>query len=130
MYKRFYDKATDYGMFCGWWSDWGWSAIPAEFLPECGIVIGDDIGDICAVFLYRTDTPIVWIENYISDKNAKGDRRSQAMDMLIKEAQLEASTMGAVAMSSVRHNGLAKRLSDNGFVKADEGLTNYIWGAS
>lgn len=129
MYSRFYNK-DDYAMFSKWWDDWGWPPIPLEFLPPAGIVIGDDDGDICAVFLYLTDTPIVWAENYISSKDAKGKRRKEAMSMLIKEAQrLSVEMGGKVVMSAVRHDNLASKLEDNGFIVSDKGLVNYIWGA-
>lgn len=123
MYSRNH-IADDYELFCEWWQQWGWTAIPYEFLPENSIVICDD-KPICAVFLYKTDTPIVWMENYISDKYT--ENRGGALDLLFEDAQKKVKEMGfSVIMSSVRHNGLARRLEKNGFIKADEGLTNYI----
>lgn len=116
----------DYPLFCEWWKAWGWPAIPLAFLPPNSLVVcGDDGKAICAVFLYRTDTPIIWAENYISDRAAL-DRRD-AMVMLIDYIKPRAKELGAVAvMSAVKHNGLARRLADAGFTKGDEKLTNYI----
>ena len=124
MYSRNH-TAEDYPAFCEWWSAWGWAAIPYEFLPANSVVICDDDKPVCAVFLYKTDTPIVWMENYISDKHAKN--RVEALDLLFEVAQDKVKEMGfSVIMSSVRHSSLAKRLESNGFIKADVGLTNYV----
>lgn len=125
MYSRNH-TTDDYKVFCQWWKDWGWDAIPYEFLPQNSVVICDE-KPLCAVFLYKTDTPIIWAENYISDKHMKG--RNEAMDMLIREVKIKVKDMGgSVIMSAVKHNMLAKRLMDNDFVQADTGLTNYIGG--
>lgn len=126
MYKRQYTE-EDYKMLCEWWGAWGWQAIPEMFLPATGIVIGDDKGDICAVFLYKTDSAIIWAENYISSKEARGKRRKDAMQMLISEAKKQAREMGyKVVMSAVKHDGLASKLKNNGFVLADTKLDNYV----
>lgn len=128
MYKRYFEN-DDYLMLREWWDAWKWVPIPKEFLPPTGIVIGDDDGDICAVFIYRTDTPIAWVENYISNPNAKGVRRKEAMRRLIIEAEKEAKSLGfSVIMSAVKHDNLALKLIQGGFIKADSGLTNYIKG--
>jgi hypothetical protein len=98
-----------------------------EFLPPTGLIVGDDNGDICAVFLYRTDTPIIWAENYISNPDVKGLRRKEAMEFLLKELKIEAKEMGySVIMSAVKHDNLAAKLKSAGFVPTDSGLTNYI----
>ena len=125
MYSRNH-TIDDYSIFCQWWKDWGWPEVPYEFLPVNSIVICDD-KPLCAVFLYKTDTPIVWMENYISSKSIKD--RNGAMDMLFQSAQEKVKSMGfSVIMSSVKHNSLARRLEKTGFIKADTGLTNYIKG--
>lgn len=128
MYRRYF-KEDDYNTIKTWWKDWGWQPIPLEFLPEVGIIIGDTDGDVCAVFLYKTDTPIYWAENFISDPKVAGSRRKEAMQMLLEEMQEEVKVLGGkVIMSAVRHNHLARKLEANDFVKADAGLTNYIKG--
>lgn len=118
--------AEDYPAFCEWWKAWGWPAIPYEFLPPNSLVICEDSDKpICAVFLYRTDSPVIWAEHYISDRTAP-DRR-EAMVALIDYIKPRAKELGAIAvMSAVKHNGLARRLADAGFARGDEKLTNYI----
>jgi hypothetical protein len=118
--------AEDYPIFCQWWKAWGWPVIPEAFLPPNSLVVcGDDEAPIAAVFLYRTDAPIIWAENYISDRESP-DRR-EAMEVLIDFITPRAKELGAlVVMSAVKHNGLARRLENAGFTRGDEKLTNYI----
>jgi len=114
----------DYPEFCRWWAAWGWPPVPYEFLPPNSLVVCND-KPICAVFFYRTDTPIIWAENYISDKDSP--ERREAMASMIEAIKPRAKELGAVAvMSAVRHNGLARRLENASFVRGDEKLTNYI----
>lgn len=124
MFIRNHTK-EDYPIFCKWWEQWGWSAIPYIFIPQNSIVVCDESGPICAVFLYKTDTPIIWAENYISDKKSK--LRSEAVEFMIKSIAEHAQALGAMAiMSSVKHKVLASRLECAGFTKTDDGLTNYM----
>lgn len=121
----FLDK--DYATLKVWWEQWGWKPFPQMFLPQNGVVVEHDNNMVCAVFLYLTDTPIIWMENYISDKEKKPSIRSQALYLMIEEAKEKAKRLGAnMVMSSVNHAGLARKLRVNGFKKADDGLTNYV----
>lgn len=122
---RNYTK-EDYGTVSLWWKQWGWDGIPEVFLPENGVVVSSGGNPICAAFVYKTDTPICWIENYISDKEADRETRSEALDLLILSCVEKAKSMGAlVAISSIKHNVLARRLEKNGFVVSDKNMTAY-----
>lgn len=112
----------DYKTFCEWWEQWGWPAVPESFIPPQSIVVEQDGKPICAVFIYKTDTPIIWAENYISDRNSH--LRGKALDFLI--AEMLSTFKNCVIMSSVKNRSLAKRLETGGFIKCDENLTNYV----
>lgn len=118
----------DYQDLVKWWKDWGWPPFPQEFLPQGAMVKhGDD--KVCAVFLYETNTPICWIENYISNKDLSKEVRDGGLNLLIDAALDIAKDNGfKVAMSAVKHNNLSRRLLEKGFVESDNGLTNYIRG--
>lgn len=125
MYSRNHTK-EDYELFKQWWALWNWDAIPSAFLPQNSVVVCNDDGEpLAAVFIYKTDTPICWIENYISSKFK--NNREDVILFLISEAKKKAKEMGfKVAMSSVRHDGLANKLKQNSFIETDKGLTNYV----
>lgn len=117
----------DYEALSQWWAQWGWDAIPQAFLPETGLVVTCNLMPVCAAFIYRTDTPIYWIENYISNKDAPKSIRSEALELLILSCIDKAKTMGAlIAMSSIKHNGLGRRLEKSGFVVSDKNMTTYM----
>lgn len=122
-------KKEDYQDFCAWWAQWGWDAVPLEFLPADGVVVSVDGKPVCAVFIYLTNTPICWIENYISSKDCDKAVRGDALDLLILSALEKAKDLGAcVAMSSIRHAGLGRRLEKSGFVVSDKNMTAYMRG--
>ncbi len=119
----------DYEIVSQWWKQWDWEGIPEAFLPENGLIVTHDDIPVCAAFIYKTDTPIYWIENYISDMEADKVIRSDALDLLILSCIEKAKDMGAkVAMSSIKHNGLGKRLEKSGFVVSDKNMTAYMRG--
>ncbi len=117
----------DYDTLSKWWAQWCWDAVPQAFLPETGLIVMCNKTPICAAFIYRTDTPIYWVENYISNKEASKTIRSEALDLLILSCIEKAKNMGAlVAMSSIKHNGLARRLGKSGFIVSDKNMTTYM----
>jgi hypothetical protein len=116
-----------YDELVAWWQAWGWSPIPKDFLPADGIVVSFDKKNICAVFMYRTNTPICWAENYISCKDADKGVRQWALDLLIESLVEKAPSMGIkLIMSSINHPVLGKRLEKSGFVVSDTNMTTYM----
>lgn len=121
------NKTDNYDLFCKWWEAWGWASIPFEFLPDDGVVVSYDGDKVCAAFLYKTDTPICWAENYISDPRADREIRDEALNLLIQALSEKAKDAGfVVMMSAIKHNILGRRLEKNGFQMADQNLTSYI----
>ncbi len=121
------DLDEKYPTYSKWWKDWGWQAFPAVCLPQEGVRITHEGKDVCAVFIYTTQTPIYWIENYISDKECPREIRDEALNLLIDEALKKAKEMGGMlAMSAVNSSSLKKRLENKKFMKTDENLTGFI----
>jgi hypothetical protein len=119
--------ADDYETVSLWWKQWEWAGIPEAFLPENGLIVTAEGTPVCAAFIYRTDTPIYWVENYISDKTADKIIRSDALDLLVLASIEKAKDMGAlVVMSSIKHTGLGRRLEKSGFVVSDKNMTVYM----
>ena len=65
----------DYNTIQSWWTDWGWSVIPRESLPNRGtgglMSVDDEGNPVCALFLYETNSNIAWSEFLISDPHNK-----------------------------------------------------------
>ena len=115
MKHRYYTQ-NDYLMLTKWWESWDWMALPEVTLPATGIIITNQGVDICAAFLYKTDSAVCWAENFIIDKQAPRDLRRGAVECLIKQITIEAKEQGfAVMMSSIQHEGLIKKLIASGY---------------
>ena len=57
-----------------WWNDWKWDAPAKDFLPQegrGGIMVSKDDVDICAGFLYFTNSKAAWCEFIVSNKDYK-----------------------------------------------------------
>lgn len=117
----------NYAEVSEWWKDWKWDPIPEQYLPPDGLIVSFEGKNICAVFLYRTNTPICWAENYISVKECDRHTRQWALDILIANAVEKAVSFGfEVVMSSINHPVLGKRLEKGGFMVADTNMTTYM----
>lgn len=121
MQVRLFEK-EDYETVCEWWDQWGVARIPFEFLPPTGFIVDRT----CAVFVYKTDSPICWIEHYISSKSVT-EGRSEAINLMIEFTMKFVKAQGfSVVMSSIKHEGLKKRLKSLGFIESDTGMTNFV----
>lgn len=125
MYSARFVIKEDYETLKQWWIDWNWSPVPPAFLPVNGLMVSND-NDICAGWVYKTDTPICWIEHIISDKNSK-DRG--AVVFLIQMLEELAKDLGfKVAMTSIKNASLMRKMEDLGYQKSDTEMTNYVKG--
>lgn len=118
MESRSFDKVKDYGVISKWCESWGWPAFPLEYLPTEGIVISDGDVDICAGWLYKTDSMVCWAENYISNKEATKEQRDKGLRYLIDELTEIARAFDYKLMMSTIHSsnkGMINKLLDSGF---------------
>jgi hypothetical protein len=122
-------EPVDYPELCQWWESWGWKPIPAEFLPPTGIMVYNETGNVCAGWLYKTDTPIAWFENCISSKSASRADRDGGLDLLVETGCRIANDHGfRVVMTALTHNGLKRRFLKHGFMQSDDGVSHFIKG--
>lgn len=114
-----------------WWKDWGWDA-PAPFaLPDNGtggLMVMSNDKPVCAGFLYETNSSMAWCEFIISDKDYKGDDRSDAILMLIKGLSSMAIEKGfTFIFTSFQGNpGLEAKYKQCGFLESDKNCTQMI----
>lgn len=110
-----------------WWKDWGWPPVPYEFLPPDGFIISKNGQDLCAAWLYHTNTPICWAEHYISNKDGSKADRKMALDYLMQVLYNKAKDQGfKVIMSSLKGDLMKERLEVSGFQKTDNNMTHYL----
>jgi hypothetical protein len=122
-------NSEDYEILAKWWESWGWPAIPEMALPQAeprGVIVTNEGVDICAGFLYKTDSCTCWIENIISNKEAPKELRKGSIEYLIDTIASEAEELGfKVMMTSIKHEGLIEKFIATGCEKDYEtGMSN------
>lgn len=126
-----YLKIKDYAKLKGWWEKWKWTPIPKQSLPDNGkggIMVYDENNDICAGFLYLTNSDMGWIEFIISNPDIKEKSiRKNALLYLIESLSKLAKDSGVrVIFTSVENKGLEQRYIDAGFIQTDKGVNNLV----
>lgn len=113
----------DYPSACAWWKAHNWPVLPKEALPEVGYIVPE----ICAAWLYRSDSSIAWIEWIIANPESDKEVRSEALDLLIQTVSSHAKELGfKFLFSSASHPHLIERYKLHGFHISDTAMTNLI----
>ena len=126
-----YLRTKDYSKLKGWWEKWKWTPIPQQSLPDNGkggIMVYDENNDICAGFLYLTNSDMGWIEFIISNPEVKEKSiRKDALVYLIENLSKLAKDSGVrVIFISVQNKGLEQRYIDAGFIQTDKSVNNLV----
>lgn len=126
-----YLKDNDYErVLVPWWESWDWTAPNKDMLPENGnggVMVSKDGVDICAGFLYFTNSKTAWVEYIVSNKSYKEGDRSDAIELLINVLCSLAKEKGFnYIYTSVKNKSLMSKYSNCGFIKGDENCQEMI----
>jgi hypothetical protein len=107
-----------------WWKDWGFTPPSKEFLPENGaggIMIMDDGIDVCAGFIYLTNSSVSWVDWIISDKGyRRNPKRREALSLLILTLTNICKNIGnKYVYALIKNDALINLYEDLGYTKAD-----------
>lgn len=120
---------SDYDQLCEWWSEWGWShPIPQDMLSSKGVMVYEDGINICAGFLYTmNNAPIAWFTFPVSNPFIRGDKRKEAIKLLVETISTMAKTDGAKYIySALSNNSMIEAQVANGFIKAGKNYTELL----
>lgn len=121
---------SDYDKLLSFWKDNRFPAPPKDALPENGtggIMIQKDGIDICAGFIYFTNSKIVWLEYVIADFNYREKDRKEAIQTLISELCGIAQRKGfKYVFTSLKNENLIKRFEEVGFSKGYNNTTEMV----
>ena len=121
---------SDYDTLVKWWKDWKWEPTPRDFLPENGtggFMVTKDKKEICAGFIYLTNSKVAWIEFVISNKQYKEKDRKDAIQFLINSLSAVAQETGAkYGYAVLKHKGLKFYYENSGFFESDRNITEMI----
>lgn len=126
-------EEKDYKLLADWWTFWWKKPVERYALPDNlsdGILVCFNNVPICAGFIYRSSSSsLFWIEFIISSPKIKDKSlRNNSLDYLIKVLLELCKRAGAkVIFTSVKHPSLINKYIQNGFIKGDEGMSNFIF---
>lgn len=113
-----------------WWDKSDFPAPPKEVLPDNGLggyMVYKGELDICAGFLYQTNSKIAWLEFVIANNEYRESDRGEALEMLINVMSIKAKDLGFSSIfTSLNHKVLISRYEKCGYKKASEGCTEMI----
>ena len=111
-----------------WWKFWRWNAHPTpQILSDIGYIVEKDGLNLCAGWLYTTNSVLGSMEYIISNPFADKKVRSDALDFLIEclfQRNLKEGKL--VFMTSIKNESLAKRLVKLGFLEGDQNIKQFI----
>lgn len=120
---------SDYETLCKWWKWWRFSAPPKDALPhngKGGIMVSRDGVDVCAGFIYFTNSTMCWIEFIVSNPEVK-ENRKEVITFLINELCVLAKRAGVkVAYTSLKSPSLINNFSECEFITGSSNCTEMI----
>ena len=113
---------------CKWWIDWRWTPPTFDMLPSTGVIVSIDGIDVCAGFLYKTDSKMAWIEYIISNFEYKDrEKRKKAIEFLINVLSEFANDSGFKYLyTSLKSKSLIERYANCGFITGDSNCQEMI----
>lgn len=117
-------NVLDYPKLVDWWNDNRFTPPSRDMLPEHGdggLMIQTESGeDVCAGFLYLTNSKCAWIEWIVADFNYRESDRGSAILLLIESLKILAKQNGFTHIfTSVKNPHLIKKYEACGFAKGD-----------
>jgi hypothetical protein len=122
---------NDYDTLLGWWKWFRFAPPPKNALPNngtCGIMVSKSGINVCAGFLYLTNSSMCWMEYIVSNPEVKSkSTREECISLLINSLSDFANEQGySIIYTSVKNQNLIKKYLNCGFIKGSEDCTEMI----
>ena len=130
MEVRFLNEG-DYDVLSSWWKDWRWTPPPRDFLPQDGtggMMASKDGVDVCAGFIYFTNSKTAIIEFIVSNFQYKNKDRKEAIEFLINTlTEVAKETNGCKYIyTSLKNESLINSFSACGYQTGSTGCIEMI----
>lgn len=121
----------DYNTLSSWWKDWRWTPPPSDMLPQNGkggVMVYKDGVEICAGFVYFTNSKTAWVEFIVSNFHYREDDRHEALEFLINVLIDIIKETGdfKYIYTSLKSKSLIDRYSNCGFQKGDSNCQEMV----
>lgn len=122
-------QKSDYNEFLvPWWKDWGWEPLPADFLPDLGVVVMIDDEPFCAGFFYITNSKVGWVE-WVVSKKERHELRKDAITLLVSTLTDMAQSIGCkYVYTLLKNQSLINTYESLGYVRGSENQVEMIKG--
>lgn len=100
-------ETKDYAQLCSWYEARGLPKPRLRYLPGTGRIMDG----IAAGFLVRTDTPIAWLEFFISNPACGRKRRHSALEKIAGALIEDARRLGYSGVTASTQNHSIKELA-------------------
>lgn len=123
-----YIEESDYEMLVDWWKFWKFPAPPIEMLPDSGVIVNKNGVDICAGFIYFTNSKTCWIEFIVSNPNVrqKEDRREAITNVIDILCSIGKNNGYTIAYTSLKNESLQNKYLECGFIEGSKNCNEYI----
>lgn len=123
-----YIEQSDYEMLVDWWKFWKFPAPPIEMLPDSGVIVNKNGVDICAGFIYFTNSKTCWIEFIVSNPNVrqKEDRRESITNVIDVLCSIGKNNGYTIAYTSLKNESLQNKYLQCGFIEGSKNCNEYI----
>lgn len=119
MFSSRWLEEEDYPQLCSWWKWFRFPAPAQHLLPDngkCGVMVSKGDINVCAGFLYFTNSSFALCEYVVSNFEYKDKDRAEALKMLYEQIEQIAKQEGfSVLFSSVRSEVLINKMKSFGW---------------
>lgn len=128
MKLRDYKGEEDFKEFTKWWEFWRWKdRVDPQVFPDIGFVIEKDGLNLCAGWLYVTNSLVAFLGFIVANPYAPRKDVDEGLDFLIECLSQRALKEGKrLVMTTVNSPSLAKRLGKLGYVESGANLKQFI----
>ena len=113
-----------------WWKDWRWQPPLKDMLPQdglCGVMVSKGDVDICAGFIFLTNSKVANAEYIISNFDYKEKDRKDAIEFLIESLSVIARDRNyKYIFTSLKNRALIDRYENCGYKKGSTDCTEMI----
>ena len=113
-----------------WWKSWRWTPPAKDSLPENGlggVIVSLDGVDICAGFLFLTNSKTAWCEYIVSNFEYKDKNRHDAIEFLIRVLTSMAEDRGyKYIYTSLKSKSLIEKYEACGYIVGSENCTEMM----
>ena len=113
-------KPEMYDEIARWWSAHGWHSVHQDFLSKTGIVVTDNGVLRAAIWLYRTDSPLIMAEWLVTNPDNTPRQSYEAVSLLLDGIKDITIASDGYLMTLLQNKSLIKIFQKKGFTAEEK----------